>query len=289
MKQPFILLTIFTFIGCGLFVQNGMANTANEVRIGVLAKRGPERCLEKWEATAAYLTEQISDNTFTIVPLGFDEVIPAVERREVDFVLSNPSFYVILEQDNLATRIATLKTHQSDQSLTEFGGVLICRQDNESIASYKDIQGKRFGAVADTSFGGWRVVQRELCEQGIDPVKDCSELVARVPMFGTDKLIAGAFGLGRDLSRDLALDRPLNRALRRSVEELPRSRKEWDLRDEIDEVGRYLATASMIAEILGPGARVSPSLRERILVDIGKQSFEVWDYPSAPNPNLLGV
>jgi two-component system, sensor histidine kinase and response regulator len=154
-----------------------MANTANEVRIGVLAKRGPERCLEKWEATAAYLTEQISDNTFTIVPLGFDEVIPAVERREVDFVLSNPSFYVILEQDNLATRIATLKTHQSDQSLTEFGGVLICRQDNESIASYKDIQGKRFGAVADTSFGGWRVVQRELCEQGIDPVKDCSELV----------------------------------------------------------------------------------------------------------------
>ena len=168
-----------------------------------------------------------------------------------------------------------------------FRDMLLSKELPNTVKFYVREHAKGISEKGWEAWFRWRIFEYRLHEASYG--KDCSELVARVPMFGTDKLIAGAFGLGRDLSRDLALDRPLNRALRRSVEELPRSRKEWDLRDEIDEVGRYLATASMIAEILGPGARVSPSLRERILVDIGKQSFEVWDYPSAPNPNLLGV
>ncbi|GAG17554.1 unnamed protein product, partial [marine sediment metagenome] len=40
------------------------------VKIGVLAKRGPERCLEKWGPTSEYLSAEIRGRSFTIVPLG---------------------------------------------------------------------------------------------------------------------------------------------------------------------------------------------------------------------------
>ena len=43
------------------------------VRIGVLAKRGLERCIAKWGATADYLTKEIPGYTFSIVPLDFDD------------------------------------------------------------------------------------------------------------------------------------------------------------------------------------------------------------------------
>lgn len=42
-----------------------------EVRVGVLAKRGIVRCLEKWSPTAKYLTTRIPGKTFRIVPLDF--------------------------------------------------------------------------------------------------------------------------------------------------------------------------------------------------------------------------
>ncbi|MBU0616777.1 MAG: hypothetical protein KKI02_03590, partial [Planctomycetes bacterium] len=67
------------------------AGQDSPVKIGVLAKRGVEKCLEKWGPTAEYLTDQIPGHSFVIVPLGFEEVCPAVERGEVDFVLANPS------------------------------------------------------------------------------------------------------------------------------------------------------------------------------------------------------
>ncbi len=67
------------------------------VRIGVLVKRGPERCLEKWGPTAEYLTSELPGCTFELVSLKFSEVPPAVVRNEVDFILSNPSLYVEME------------------------------------------------------------------------------------------------------------------------------------------------------------------------------------------------
>jgi len=79
------------------------------IRVGVLAKRGHERCLTQWGPTADYLSEQIPGHRFEILPLGFDEINPAIERGEVDFILANPAIYVDLEQRYGASAIATLE------------------------------------------------------------------------------------------------------------------------------------------------------------------------------------
>jgi len=147
------------------------------VKIGVLAKRGTARCLEKWSPTAEYLTGKISGKTFEIVPLDFKEIYSAVESEKVDFVLVNPSFYVELETRYGINRIATLKNLRLGKEFTKFGGVVVCKANRDNIRNLTDLKGKTVMGVEETSFGGWRMAWREFKEKGIDdPYKDFESL-----------------------------------------------------------------------------------------------------------------
>ena len=138
--------------------------------IGVLAKRGPERCREKWESTAAYLSEHVDPATFLITPLGFEDIEEAVATRQVDFVLVNPAIYVTLEHDWGAVRLATLKNRNDGGDVTtRFGGVLFCRTDRVDLQYLSDVHGQSVAAVAENSFGGWLAVRRELHNTGRIP------------------------------------------------------------------------------------------------------------------------
>lgn len=158
------------------FFSSPLSAAESTVKIGVLAKRGPQQCLNQWTPTADYLSRSINGCRFAIVPLGFDDVYDAVKTGKVDFVLVNSSFYVELETWYGVNRIATLKNLRSEGAYTVFGGVIISRADRTDIKKPADLEGKIFMAVDPTSFGGWRAVWRELAEQGIDPEKDFRSL-----------------------------------------------------------------------------------------------------------------
>lgn len=144
----------------------------NQVKIGVLAKRGPERCLERWSPLAAYLSAKIPGKAFVIVPTDFDQIYSFVEKGEVDFILANPSFYVELERWYGASRIVTLRNRRLGGVYTEFAGVVFCKANRGDIRQLSDLKGKTFMAVQETSFGGWRMAWRHLKEKGIDPYRD---------------------------------------------------------------------------------------------------------------------
>lgn len=146
-------------------------------RIGVLARRGAEECLESWGPTAEYLENYIKGARFEIVPLSFEQILPSVQAREVDFIIANPSVYVEIQVLFGATRIATMKDSSYDPSVTLFGGVIFCRTDRTDIAAVEDLKGKSFMAVDEFSFGGWRAAWRELKENGIDPYRDFSRML----------------------------------------------------------------------------------------------------------------
>ena len=132
---------IFVFLCLSLFIPlHSLAATAKqtepaEVKIGVLALRGKDKCLQQWNATAEYLTQKIPGRSFTIVPLDFDEMGKAVKGQQVDFTISNSSMYVSLESHYGNTRIATMKINMVWLGLTKFGGVLFCRSDRDDIQS----------------------------------------------------------------------------------------------------------------------------------------------------------
>jgi two-component system sensor histidine kinase TtrS len=129
-----------------------------------------------WGLTAEYLHSSIPTHQFTIRPLKFDEVNPAVEASEVDFVLVNPGIYVNLEVKYRISRIATLYNRRNDVPYKIFGGVIFTRKDHEGINTLEDLRGHSMMAVYTTSLGGFQMAMREMLEQGIDPYSDLKEL-----------------------------------------------------------------------------------------------------------------
>jgi len=153
-----------------------VAEDAGPVRIGVLAKRGPERCLEKWGPTAEYLAAEIPACSFLIEPLAHDEVGPAVGRGEVEFILTNPSSYVELERLYNVSRIVTLKNLHLEKAYTVYAAAIFRRSDRDDLRDLADLEGRTFMAVDEQSCGGWQMAWRELKEDGIDPRRDFSDL-----------------------------------------------------------------------------------------------------------------
>lgn len=147
-----------------------------EVKIGVLALRGPEIALQMWSPTAAHLQARLPEHQFSIVPLDFDEIHLAVRQRRVDFVLANPSYYVELENLYGVTPVVTMRNrHGPDQGYSIFGGVIFTRSDRHDIRSITDLKGKRFAAVSEGSFGGWQTGWREMLRHRINPETDFSQ------------------------------------------------------------------------------------------------------------------
>lgn len=143
-----------------------------EVRIGLLAKRGTEIDVQLWTATADYLTARLPNRRFQIVPLDFKEIHQAVHEADIDFVLANSAFYVELEKLYGVSRIATLiNRNLPDQLTTTFGGVILCRADRNDLLTIGDLRQRRFMAVEPRSFGGWIACWRELHRLHIDPFR----------------------------------------------------------------------------------------------------------------------
>ncbi len=168
MKKMFITVIVISIVALGSF-----SFAADTYKIGVLAKRGPVKALQKWKSTGDYLTSKL-DGTFEVVPLGFDAVNPAIEKGEVDFFLVNSSMFVTAKVKYGATEIATMINSRQGKPLKSFGGVILTDGYNDSINSVSDLKGKTFMAVKKSSFGGWQMAYMELLNQGVDPFKDFS-------------------------------------------------------------------------------------------------------------------
>jgi ABC-type phosphate/phosphonate transport system substrate-binding protein len=147
--------------------------SAESVKIGVLANRGTEHCLEQWTPTAEYLTQQIEGATFEIVPLDFEQILVATQQGDVDFLLGNSAIYIELSIRFKAARIATLNNLGADgNGHSVFGGVIFARNQIGAPAAWKDLSGKHIGAVDASSFGGWLMARRELQRSGLRPGKE---------------------------------------------------------------------------------------------------------------------
>ncbi|WP_083453388.1 response regulator [Desulfatitalea tepidiphila] len=146
------------------------------LRIGVLAIRGTDQCLDAWTPTADYLNRQVAGRRFRIVPLTHEQIHPYVREGKVDFILTNSASYVELEYHYRVSRIATLKERHPGGVSTQYGGVVFCRSDRTDIRTFSELTGKSFMAVSEVSLGGWIMAWREFKESGIDPYTDFKSL-----------------------------------------------------------------------------------------------------------------
>jgi len=157
-------------------IPQGVQAADQLVRVGVLAHRGKDEALKAWTPTARYLSLEIPGHHFVIVPLNNDDIGPAVEYRDVEFVLTNPGSYAELEYSFGVTRIATLKSKTPQGGYSVLGAVIFSRADRTDIQTLGDLKGKRFMAVHENAFGGWWLAWREFKHQKINPYKDFKRL-----------------------------------------------------------------------------------------------------------------
>ena len=141
-----------------------------EVKIGVLAKRGAAKTMQKWGATGEYLTRQLGEKV-VIIPLKFTAIEPMVKDGRIDFLLANSAFFVGMEKKYQAKAVATLINSRGGKALDTFGGVILVKKDSP-IQKLEDIRGKKFMVVKFSSFGGAHMAWRLLMDNGIDPQKE---------------------------------------------------------------------------------------------------------------------
>jgi two-component system, sensor histidine kinase and response regulator len=144
----------------------------NSYTIGVLAHEGKQKCLANWTETARYLSMKLDPVTFSIVPLGFNEIENAVRERKVDFVICNSGLYADYVSKYAIRAIATSERSFGSHSSSLFGGVVIVREDRQDLKQFADLKGKKVAAVDPTSFGGWLTAVRELIKAGLDTRTD---------------------------------------------------------------------------------------------------------------------
>lgn len=147
------------------------------VRIGVLANRGAEYALKQWTPHADYLNAELAPRRFEIVPLSFSALTGAVQRREVQLVITNSGHYIEMELAGSVSRIATLVMRGPKGPLNQFGGTAITRAANVRINRYADLAGLKVMIPDKASLGGWQVHLREALEQGIDLEKDTGVII----------------------------------------------------------------------------------------------------------------
>lgn len=151
---------------------------ADTIHIGLRAHSGAEKDMAKWQPTADYLSQKIPQHRFVMIPFeDLNELSRAAERKMFAFVLTNPSSYVELEKNYGASRILTLQNLRQGGAYTQFGSVIFTRADNIQIHDIKHITGKRFMAVSERAFGGWRVAWKEFLDNNIDPYKDFEQIL----------------------------------------------------------------------------------------------------------------
>ena len=168
-RNLILLGTLLSFIITAFFspVQQLRADEGiPDVRIGVLAFRGHQQTMTRWQSMADYLNQYIPNVNFQIVPLNLQQVRKATAAGEIDFVLTNPGNYVLLESEYGVSRITTLKRHWKGHEYSRFGAVIFSRRDNPEIKELKDVKGRSLMVVNDHAFGGFQMAWRELKMRG---------------------------------------------------------------------------------------------------------------------------
>jgi two-component system, LuxR family, sensor histidine kinase TtrS len=150
--------------------------SAKDVTIGVFVYQGERAATEDWSPILDYLQRTLPEHRFQLEQYDVDGLRTAIAGEQVDLVITNPGYYVVMENEFGISRIATLVSPMALSTRQAIGSVVIARAERQDLSTLSDLAGKRIAAVAPAAFGGYLVAAREMLKQGIDPESDLSEV-----------------------------------------------------------------------------------------------------------------
>jgi len=147
----------------------GGAAATTEIRLGVLAWLGSEEAEVQWKPLVQGLEQRLPGYRVVLHHYDLDELSEALEKGEVEFVLTNPGHYVTLEAEHGISRIATQVSATSQDPAHVVGSAVVVLDRRKDLQRLEDLRGGSLAAVADDAFGGYQLIWAELKHHGLDP------------------------------------------------------------------------------------------------------------------------
>jgi len=141
-----------------------------KLHLGILALRPKPQMQQAWQPFADYLTGKLSGYRVQLHLLDHQEMLAAIQQRQLDFVLTNPSHYIILRQKaGFSGSLATMIPKEGSHPLHNFGGVIFTRNNRNDIRELSDLKHKRIACIGTGvgTFGGFQAQTLELHRAGI--------------------------------------------------------------------------------------------------------------------------
>lgn len=178
--KPFLIVVLFVLVS-----QTSIA-ASTEMRVAVLAFRGDDRALARWDSTMAFLSERIPGYHFVAVPMDLEQLDDAVKAGEVDFAITNSGQYVRVGSRYGLSWLATLKSRRHPGRDNVIGSALVVRADSP-YQQFEQLRGQRLGAVDPLAFGGFQIYWGEMIERHTRPKQFFSQI--RFSGFPVDRLL----------------------------------------------------------------------------------------------------
>jgi len=142
---------------------------AGDIRIGILAWLGEDTAQTQWQPLGEALSKSLPDHPIKLRYLDLHQLEAAIAAGEIDFVVTNPGHYVVLEARHGVTRIATQLIEPGQDSAHAVGSAVIVRAQRKDLETLDNLRGQRLAAVSPEAFGGYQVIWAELKRRNIDP------------------------------------------------------------------------------------------------------------------------
>ncbi|MBS0042973.1 PhnD/SsuA/transferrin family substrate-binding protein [Shewanella sp. M16] len=147
------------------------ANEATEVnhfRVGVLANHGVLQAKQRWQPMMDYLSEQVPNSHFEVVPVDFNGMRSQLLEHDLQFIVTNPGQYLHLSNNFPLSWLATMKSRKHQGSTFTIGATIIVRADSP-IRTLQDLRGRNVVASDPQALGGYQAAMGLLHKMGFLP------------------------------------------------------------------------------------------------------------------------
>ena len=158
------------------------AHAEAAVRLAILAFRPAAEAQARWQPLADYLNRAIPEHRFELQVYRYPELEAAIAARQVDFVLTQPSHYVLMTYRNgLSSPLATLVENEGGHALSMFGGTIFTQAGRSDIGTLRDLRGKTLATSGISSLGSYQMQAHELAHAGVSLPQDATVLETGQP------------------------------------------------------------------------------------------------------------
>ena len=138
------------------------------IDVGVLAVLDGEDTRRQWQPLLEGLSQALPHRQLRFHPLAPSDMERQLGAASLDFVITNPGHYVVMEARHGATRIATQTAAEGGDPAHAVGSAVVMRANGPALPTLRDLAGLRVAAVAQDAFGGYQLVAAQWMREGLD-------------------------------------------------------------------------------------------------------------------------